>query len=211
MYYIGHDIIVNIELDSKPKGELIFKLLSPNNDNFSEINAKYIFIDIDNKIIIKAIIDSDICNEFGEYILNINYENKISINKKFDVAIPPNSYRAQLDTTILYGYISSISGKPSSAQNKRYLVTAKPKDLPILLDKNFISGEIIHTYSDLNGYFELVVAKGADIVFEIPDVPIRFHYLVPHDSQISIDVANIWKEMIYRRDKKNESNNLDSF
>lgn len=204
MYYIGHDIIINIEvIDLKFYEEIKFKLLSPASNEFTDIQVDHELIEYDDLKIIKIRINSDVCTEFGEYNLHMKIEDKLSIFKKFNVAIPPNSYRAQLETTILCGYVNSISGKPSSL-NKRYLITARPKDLPILLDKNFISGESIHTYSDSNGYFELAVAKGINIVFEIPEVPIRFHYFVPPDSETSIDVSETWKNMLLGIDKKKD-------
>ncbi len=50
-----------------------------------------------------------------------------------------------------------------------------------------------------------MIAKGANVVIEIPEIPIRFQYYIPHDSRNSIDVGELWKNIILGRDKKNKS------
>lgn len=203
MYYLGHDIFINLEEKLFNKNSVLKAfLLAPSGEKFKEIFPEFKTIEFDKLNIIKCIIKSEIIEEFGEYSLFIEDQNGANFIKSLSVSIPYPGYKADNETIILYGFINAISGKPSS-HNKRYMVSVRPVDLPLQLQTNFITGECIQTYTNIDGYFELVIAKGAKVIIEIPEIPIKFQYYIGYDSKKSIDIGEIWKQISCGRDKKN--------
>lgn len=166
--------ITEIVLEGKKPTSTTFSEIILGVDDFAEAEHGFYNIKVPGSFI----------TEYGKYIFRITgYELELFETQECNPTplhsvIPP-------EVCIVMGNIRNASANVEAFAQVR--IEARPLKLPHLVSGTFTLGQIVHTYTDYSGYFQLPLIRGMTALIEIKDVGVRFQAVIPDADTVRIE------------------------